>query len=332
MNPTSKPKVFVTGYSSMLGAEVVKLLQDKYYVIDPETSKDFLSCNVNSWSKRTVDLTRYSDVVDIFRKHEIDYVIHLATYSGNIQFNTKYPADTYANTSLMGLNVFRACKEFNIKKILSIISSCAYPNIADGELYEKDFHKGQQHLSIESHGAAKRNLEVLSRLYRQQYGLNAVCAVLTNSFGPRDSFSVEKTKVVCGLIKKFVEAKLQNKEEVVCWGRGVELRELIYSKDAAKLIVKAFEQYEDGSMPINLGTPNEISIKNLTEVVAKAVGGHYNIVWDTSKPDGQLRKKLNLDRMNSLLFNDGDFEYTPFETAVQETVNWYLENKETWLK
>jgi GDP-L-fucose synthase len=310
-------RILVTGGESMIGGEISDLLE----AYDNQ---------VNRVPHEYYDLLSYEDTWKLFRDFRPHLVVHCATYSGNLQFNTLYPYDTFYRTTQMALNVFSQCQYYKPEKVLSILSSCAYPNIDNVEIKEDDLWRGLPHHTIESHGLAKRNLDSLSRMLRQQYGVNAVTCVLSNSFGPRDSFQVEKTKVLGSFIKKFIEAK-ENKTIPIMWGQGIAKRELIYSKDAAKLLVRALEVY-DGITPINIGTPHEVTIRELATQVAAAVGYLGEIQWTPGKPEGQLRKKLDLSIMNKTLFHDWDFKYTNFSDAVKETVDWYLKNKDTWTK
>ncbi len=283
-------------------------------------------------SKQEWNLLNSTDAYYALFNKNIDYVIHLATYSGNLQFNQKYPADTFLNTTRMGLNILEACAKHAVKKVLSILSSCAVADKGNEELKEEDLHKGPPNPSIESHGYAKRILDIYSRQLNKQYGLNAVCAIVNNSFGPYDSFSPEKTKVIGAMIKRFLDAKEKKLAYVECWGSGVARREFVYCKDVARLLVLALEKYEDNNMPINIGSPYEITIKELAETTANLVGYNGEIRWLIEKGDGQLRKKLNLDRMNNLLLDNKPFEYVPFRIALAETIEWYTKNKDTWHK
>lgn len=281
-------------------------------------------------SHSEVDLLSLSQINHFFANTLPDKVIHLATYSGNIQFNQLYPVETFYRTTQIGLNVLKCCADYGVKKVLSVISSCAIADLGDKELEEADLWKGRPNKSIESHGLAKRNLHAFSMQIHNQCHTDCVCAIVNNSFGPYDSFSPEKTKVVGAFIKKFVEAKEKNAPSVTNWGSGIAKRELIYSKDASKLLLMALEKYNDSELPINIGTPNEVTIRELSNVISDVVGYTGEVIWDTTKGDGQLRKKLNLNRMNSILL-DKPFQYTDFREAISETINWYKGNPQ-WQK
>jgi GDP-L-fucose synthase len=315
MSLTNK-RILITGGESMLGIAVSNELK-KY------------NCIVDQVPHTECDLLDFGQVYDRMIHFNPDYVIHLATYSGNIQFNQKYPADTFYKTGQIGLNVLRSCAKLKVNKVLSIISSCAVAESGD-ELREEDLHKGRPNPSIESHGYAKRILDIYSRMLHKQYGLNAICAIVNNSFGEYDSFSPEKTKVIGAMIKRFVDAKEQKLPFVECWGTGVAKREFIYAGDVAKLLLLILEKYTDNMTPINIGSPNEITIKELAETTANLVGYKGEIRWLKEKGDGQLRKKLELSKLNSLL--DRSFTYTPFKIALAKTIEWYYKNREMWIK
>jgi len=314
--------ILVIGGDSMIGTEVIQAYNDYNGHYE----------NIFGTSHDKVDLLCPTQTKMLFKWAEPDYVVHLATYSGNGQFNQKYPFDTYWRTTQMALNVFEAARLCKVKKILSVLSSCSVADKGDVELTENDLHNGMPNQSIESHGFAKRNLHAISRCIFKQHGIPAVCCIVNNSFGPRDSFQPEKTKVVGALIKKFVDAKINGANSVINWGTGIAKRELIYSKDAAKLILMALANYNDSLTPINIGHPQEFSIRELSEMIKEIVGFDGHIVWDHSFSDGQLRKKLDLTRMNSELLSSTPFEYTDMKTAMKETIDWYSENRLTWKK
>lgn len=317
MNIENK-RILVTGGESMLGGEICDILEKNGNIIDHCPHSE-------------INLLDLRQVQYRFEKFQPNLVVHAATYSGNVQFNQKYPYNTFWNTTQIALNVIECCTTFKIEKVMSILSSCAYPNIDDHEIREDELWDGPCHPSIASHGLAKRNIQSLMDFANAQYGLNGICCVVSNSFGPRDSFDIEKTKVVGGMIKRFVEAKEKNLPFVECWGTGKPLRELLYSKDAAKLLIRALEVY-DGYSSLNIGTPFEKTIRQLADSIARAVGYVGEIRWLKEKGDGQKRKKLNISKMNSTLFNDWKFYYTNFSDAIQETVLWYINNKEIWAK
>jgi GDP-L-fucose synthase len=305
----SNKSVLVTGANSMIGENVCKALAKR---------KVKLFKTIHN----QVDLLSKEATYNWFNHASPEYVIHLATYSGNVQFNQKYPADTFYNTTQIGLNVLKACQDYQVKKVVSIISSCAIADLGDKILEESDLWKGLPNYSIESHGFAKRMLDAYSRQLSKQYDIDAVTCILNNSYGPGDSLDLNKCKVVGSLIKRFVDAHRNKLDEVVCWGSGRPLREFIYCKDAGEAIVQTLERYNDPMLPLNITSDEEVSIRELTEMIVELTGYTGKVTWDTTKTDGQLRKKLSSVRMHGYL----DFPITPIKEALKETIEWYEQN------
>jgi len=314
-------KVLVTGGNGFLGRHLCRVLGGCGAMTTSLSSGSKLhdlGCAYN---------TIYSDIPD--------YVFHLAGYNGGIEFNRKNPADIFYRNTVMGLNVLEACRQAGVKKVVSVVASCAYgddplfrgqfagSNIEvtqQGILHEKNFLAGQPNDSVACHGYAKRNLQLASRFYRDQYGCNFICACPTTLYGPGDSYDPQRTKVMGGMIKRFVDAANQKLDEVQCWGSGNALREFLYVEDAAKLLIKVMERHENNQDPLNLGSGQEVSIRDLATLVAIHAGYEGRIAWDTSKPDGQLRKRLDTTRQERVI---GPFEFTPLTVGVAKTVAAY---------
>jgi len=313
-------KVCVTGGESMIGSNICKSLEKRGVIVDPVPHEVCNLMNKHEWIGRIARIRP-------------DYIIHAAGYNGGIEFNRLYPAEVYYNTAIMALNVLNACiihnsgmmavKSNTVKKVVSIVSSCSYPDLPKGEFHEVDIWDGKPHDSIECHGLSKRILLEYSRQVFKQYQISCVCCILNNSYGPGDSFDLQRTKAVAALIKKIVEAKEANYEKVTFWGTGKPLRDFVYCADAGEAIVQILEKYDDSFEPINIGSGHETSIKELTEIIAKEVGYTGKIEWDTLKQDGQMRKKLNIDKMNQLLM----FPRTNIIDGIHQTVEWYLKNR-----
>ena len=309
--------VLITGAGGFFGQHLYDVLVEEYgcrHVLGIQgvgRERPVLFCQY--------DLTDPSQVEALFAEYYIDYVFHLAGYNGGIQFNLDFPADIFFRNTLMGLNLLDACRRHGVKKVVSVVASCAYGD-RRGTMTEKDFLRGRPNPSVACHGYAKRNLQLASSFYRSQYGLMAVCACPTTLYGPGDSFHPTRTKVMGGMIKRFVDAVDEGKQEVTCWGTGAALREFIFVRDAARLLVETLLHYEDSDQPLNLGTGQEVSIKQLAETVARCVEFRGTINWDTSKPDGQLRKRLNLTRMKKTL---PAINFTPLEQGIRQTAKCY---------
>jgi GDP-L-fucose synthase len=300
--------VWVTGASSMIGRSVVKQLIDK-------------KANVVSATHKHCDLMDLYNIKEVFGEFDIDYAILLQTYSGNIQFNISFPADVFYRTSQMAINTLKFCQEKGIKKVVSILSSCAYPNTGQ-ILKESELWMGQPDESIESHGFSKRILAEYSRQLSRQYGLCAVSAIVNNSYGEYDNFDLRKTKVVGSLIKKFTDAKNSGVDNVTLWGSGVPVRSFIYSQDVGVGLVKVLERYDSTEIPINIASDEQISIKDLSDLIAKLVEYEGNISWTFGK-DGQMLKILSTDRMKHSLQWQPE---TSLENGLRKTIDWYNKN------
>ena len=203
------------------------------------------------------------------------------------------------------------------------MTSCAYPDTGMEVLKEEDFWNGLPNETIRAHGIAKRILQAASEAYNKQYELNSVSVCVTNLYGPNDTFNLVRTKVVGALIRKFVEAKTEEEEQVECWGTGDPMREFMYVDDAAEAIIQALQKYEDHSQPLNIGTGKDISIKELVEYITKSIGYQGDVSWNTDKPDGQLKKLLDTTRMQEYI----DITPIDIEDGIKETVEWYIGHK-----
>ena len=224
----------------------------------------------------------------------------------------------------MGLNIHNACTFSGVKKIVSIMTSCAYPDTGMEVLEEDTFWNGLPNKTIRAHGIAKRILQTASEAYKDQYELDAVTVCITNLYGPYDTFNLVRTKVVGALIRKFVEAVIEEKDTVECWGTGAPMREFMYVADAAEAVVQSLKNYNDETKPLNIGTGKDISIKELVEGIVEVTGYKGEVFWNTDKPDGQLKKLLSTGRMKEFV----DLEPTDFKDGLKQTISWYTENKQ----
>lgn len=316
MSILDNANILVTGGKGFLGKYVCEALRnDGRTIYAPTSSIDFIS--------------RF-DTKLFFDHCKPDLVFHLAGYNGGIKFNSDKPADIFARNTTMALNVLEACKDFKVKKVVSVVASCAYPEMMRREceyaqpreiMWEEEFFDGPPHPSVACHGYAKRNLQLASKFYHDQYGLDAVCVCPTTLFGPGDSTDTQRTKVLMAVVKKVVDAKIQSASSITFWGSGNAYREFLFVEDAAGLIAKCADCYGDSSMPLNLGTGHEFQIRELVEKVVGMVGYTGIVEWDKTKPDGQLRKKLDLSRMKQHI---PEFTPTNFDEALVRTINWYI--------
>ncbi|MBW8010258.1 MAG: GDP-L-fucose synthase [Chloroflexi bacterium] len=306
-------RVCVTGGGGFLGSFVVEKLQargakdifvprkSEYDLIDPTTSLRLLED-----AKPTI-------------------IIHLAALAGGIGANRTRPAEFFYNNLMMGVPLMHAAWERQVEKFVAIGTVCAYPNDAQVPFKEDELWEGYPEETNAPYGLAKKMLLVMSQAYRQQYpDYNAIYLLPVNLYGPRDNFNLETSHVIPALIRKFIEAEEQNAKEVELWGDGSPTREFLYVEDAAEGILLAAEKF-DGPEPVNLGSGMEISITNLAELIGGLTGFEGKLVWDTSKPNGQPRRALDVSRAKK------EFDFSaqiPFEEGLQRTIAWFRENRD----
>lgn len=299
--------ILLTGSSSMVGKAIVRC-NEKYDIV----------CD----DHKSFDLTDYESVVELFKTTQPKYVIHLASLNGNISFNNKYPSNIFYTTSAIGMNVLRACQQFKVEKVVSAISSCAYP---DGEdlLIEKNFWDGEPHRSVDAHGFSKRFILEYGRQLYKQHGMISVGVCFNTCYGPHDNFDLNKTKVMGSLIKKICDAKKQQDKSVHIWGTGNPRREFIYVDDVARMIFETIDKYSDPFYPINIGSGEDVSIAELAKTIKDVVGYEGSLNFDLSKPDGQMKKLLSNQKMEKYF---GPQEFVPLNAGIERTVDWYESN------
>lgn len=325
--------VFITGGSGFIGSNLMRYLVGNCninkplslveHTYDPKTGRSFFKDFTNSEQTDTC----FENCLNSLKT--IDIVFNLAGVTGNVKSHGENPVQSFVNNTLMGLNILRSCHKYGAKKVVSIVASCAYPELewhhgCEKEVMEEEtFFDGEPHESIEAHAYAKRNLQLASRYYNKQYGCDFVCVCPPTVYGPGDSFDTAKTKVMGGLIRKFCEAKAGNRQEVSCWGTGSALREFLYIDDCVKLLAKSVA-YNDSSIPLNIGSGQEISIKKLAELIAGTVGYTGKISWDKEKPEGQYRKLLDSTRMIEVF---GPQTFVPLNEGIYKTIMWLKETE-----
>lgn len=266
------------------------------------------------------DLTRLADVRKFLRDIHPDTVVHLAAVVGGIGANRAHPAEFFYQNLMMGAQVMHESWCAGVRKLLAVGTICAYPKFTPVPFKEDDLWNGYPEETNAPYGLAKKMLLVQSQAYRQQYGWNAIYLLPVNLYGPGDNFNPNSSHVIPALIKKFVDAQEQGRDHIVAWGDGSPTREFLYVDDAAEGIRLALERY-DKPEPVNLGSGMEISIKDLTETIARHVGFKGKIRWDTSKPNGQPRRHLDVSRAEKEF---GFRAQTGFEEGLKRTVEWYL--------
>ncbi len=304
----AKHRIAVTGGAGFLGSHVVAALKARgcKSVIVPR--------------KIEYDLTQEASVRRFFSDHYPDIVIHLAAVVGGIGANRENPGRFFYDNLMMGALTMEQARLSGVKKYVAIGTICCYPKFTPVPFREEDLWNGYPEETNAPYGLAKKMLLVQSQAYRQQYGFNSVFLLPVNLYGPRDNFDPGTSHVIPALIKKFVEAVQLGATAVEVWGDGSATREFLYVDDAADAIALATERY-DGPEPVNLGAGFEISIRELAERIAAITGFTGRIAWDTSKPNGQPRRSLDVSRAEAF-FN---FKAaTPFEVGLKNTVEWYL--------
>jgi GDP-L-fucose synthase len=267
------------------------------------------------------DLTREADVARMYATAQPDVVIHLAAVVGGIGANRQHPGSFYYKNLMMGAMLIEHARLNNLKKFVAIGTICAYPKFTPVPFKEDELWNGYPEETNAPYGIAKKCMLVQLQSYRQEYGLNGIFLLPVNLYGPRDNFDLETSHVIPALIRKCVEAKRTGAQEVVCWGTGNATREFLFVEDAADGIMLATERY-DGDAPVNLGAGFEIRIKDLAEMIADMTGFKGTLVWDTTQPDGQPRRCLDVARAAALF---GFRARTSFEDGLRKTVDWYVQ-------
>ena len=299
-------RVMVTGGSGFLGSHLVERLKangDEVFV--PRRSGD--------------DLTVPENVAELFQATKPERVFHLAAEVGGIGANRMNPGRYWYANLTMGVNVLEQCRIQKVEKLVIAGTICSYPKFAPVPFKEDDLWDGYPEETNAPYGVAKKALLVGAQAYREQYGLNSVYMLPVNLYGPRDNFDLETSHVIPALMRKMLEAKENDREEVWLWGDGSPTREFLYVEDCAEGLLLAGERY-DGAEPVNLGTGEEIAIRDLASLIAEVTGYEGEIVWDSTKPNGQPRRKLDTSRAEERF---GFVAETPFHEGLERTLAWY---------
>ena len=305
-------KVIVTGGRGFLGGFVCKALAKRGAEVSPIGSSEY-------------DLTNQSDVQRMYKEQHPDVVVHLAAACGGIGANVENPARFLYENAMMGLMLLEEGRQHDLKKFVLISTTCSYPKDAPLPLQEDSIWTGKPVGATGPYGMAKRLLHEACETYGRQYGLDCAVLVPANLYGPEDHFEEEKSHVIPAIIRRYVEAKDAGLESVSNWGTGSPTREFLHVADAAEAIAIAAEKDVE-CVPINLGTGIETSIAELTELIASTVGYEGEVEWDTSKPDGQPKRYLDVSRCKELLGFEAKIS---LEDGIQETVEWYRANPVT---
>jgi GDP-L-fucose synthase len=311
-------KVIVTGGAGFLGSFVIEKLKQRgttdifiprienYNLVDPNDIKRLYTDTLAGVDPKNV------------------VIIHLAANVGGIGANMAHPAEFFYDNLMMGVELMHQAYKNGVGKFVAIGTVCAYPKFTPVPFKEDDLWMGYPEETNAPYGLAKKMMLVQAQAYRQQYGFNAIFLLPVNLYGPRDNFNPKSSHVIPALIRKAVEATERGDKELLVWGDGSPTREFLYVEDAADGIVTAAEKY-NGDLPVNLGSGYEISIKDLSEMIAKKTGFTGKLVWQTDKPNGQPRRGLDVSRAKELF---GWSAQVPFETGMKNTIEWFKANRD----
>jgi len=309
-----KERILVTGGLGFLGKYVVEEL--KLFGVD--------TSNIFVFGKSKFDLTKEEDVIDIYKLVQPTVVIHLAAEVGGIGANQKNPGKYFHSNMIMGLHLVEHARINNIKKFVQIGTACAYPKITPIPFKEEDFWKGYPEETNAPYAIAKKSMLTMIQAYNQQYNFNGIYLIPVNLYGPGDSFDLDSGHAIPSLIRKFCAAIKNGSPKIDIWGTGTASREFLHAADAARAIVLATFKYK-GNKPINIGSGDEITIRELVDKLQKITGFDGEIEWNTHMPDGQPRRCLDVSKLEKLL----DFKTNiPFDVGLKQTVDWWKEREE----
>jgi GDP-L-fucose synthase len=300
-------RILVTGGAGFLGSFLLEQMKAAGYA------------NLFVPRKRQFDLTRQQDVARLYEQAKPNVVVHLAAEVGGIGANRDNPGRFFFANAVMGIHLIEQARIHGVKKFLQTGTICAYPKFTPAPFKESDLWNGYPEETNAPYGIAKKALLVMCQAYRQQYGLNAIYLLPVNLYGPRDNFNPASSHVIPALIRKCVEAADRGDKTITAWGTGSASREFLYVEDCAQGLLAALEKY-DSPEPMNLGSGREITIKDVTELIARLCGFKGTIEWDHTKPDGQPRRQLDVTRARHEI---GFTAATPLEEGLKRTVDWY---------
>ena len=303
-------KFLLTGGAGFLGS----------FIVDKLIEKGVKKQDIRIPRSKNHDLRTWENCKEVVK--DIDIVIHLAARVGGIGFNMKYPANLFYDNAMMGIQLLEASRLAGVKKFIGLGTVCSYPKFTPVPFKEDDLWNGFPEETNSPYGIAKKILLVQQQAYRAQYGFDSIYLIPVNLYGPRDHFDPEDSHVIPALILKFSEAKRNNEGKVTVWGTGRVSREFLYVEDAAQAILDATENYNNPE-PVNIGTSEEIMIKDLVDLIKDLVGYKGNIVWDSEKPDGQPKRKLDVSKAEQQF---GFKSTINLEQGLQKTITWFNNN------
>lgn len=302
-------KIYVAGHRGLVGSAIVRNLEAKGYK------------NIIYRTHKELDLTNQEAVRTFFEEERPEYVFLAAAKVGGIHANNTYPADFIYDNLMIQNNVIKAAHDFEVKKLLFLGSTCIYPKMAPQPIKEEYLLTGSLEETNEAYAVAKIAGLEMCKFFKRQYGDNFISCMPTNLYGPNDNFDLKNSHVLPALIRKFHEAKVNNSEVVEVWGTGTPLREFLYVDDMADACVFLMENY-DGEQHVNIGTGEEVSIRELAETVKEVVGFEGELVFNTDMPDGTPRKLTTVDKLHGL----GWKHKVSLDKGIRLAYNWFLEN------
>ena len=313
-------KILITGGAGFLGSHICDYLDSQSIKIEsydgncqpkPGTAYTFRS--------EQIDLTNLEQANWIVKKIKPDLIIHLAAVVGGIGANQKNPGTYYYKNLMMGTNIIEAAKTFKTPKILLVGTICSYPKFTPAPFKEMDLWNGYPEETNAPYGIAKKALLVQAEAYKKEFGLNYTYVMPVNLYGPRDNFDLDTSHVIPALIRKCADARRYKKTTIECWGTGTPTREFLFVKDAAEAIIKAASFYE-GTEPVNIGSGQEISIKDLVDKIARIAKYSGDITWNDTKPDGQPKRCLDTTKAQAKF---GFTARTTLDEGLHDTIKWY---------
>ncbi len=304
-------KIYVAGHRGLVGSAILRALERNGYK------------NIVVRTHKELDLTRQKEVEDFFETERPEYVFLSAAKVGGILANATYPAEFIYENLAISLNVINSAYKFGVKKLLFLGSSCIYPKLSPQPIKEEYLLSGYLETTNKAYAVAKIAGLEMAKFYRQQYSVDFISAMPTNLYGPNDNFDLNNSHVIPALLRKFHEAILEGRDEVVIWGSGTPRREFLYIDDLADALLFLMNNFSD-STHINVGVGDDVSITELAEIIKDITGFKGRIVYDKTKPDGTPRKLLDVSRLFSLGWRP---KYS-LEEGLKLTYNWFKENYE----
>jgi len=315
-NATAEKKVLVTGGSGLVGQAVRAMVK-----ADPNE-------DIKNWiflSSKDGDLRVLADCQKVFEEHKPTHVLHLAAFVGGLYRNMSYPVDFWNHNVNMNQNVMKCAFDFEVKKLVSCLSTCIFPDKTTYPINENMIHLGPPHTSNAPYAYAKRMIDVMNQAYYQQHNRMFTSVIPTNIYGPYDNFDLDDSHVIPALIHKCYLAKEnEDKQPFMCFGSGKPLRQFIFSNDLARLMIWTINNYEDTTpLILSVDEDDEISIKDVVDTIVDAMEYKGEVKWDTTKADGQYKKTASNEKLRGLY---PDFKFTPFKEGIKASVEWFVEN------